>query len=140
MRLRKAVFDTNIYVNWFRTGFHHELLLGPGLVRYLCAVVQMELQAGATTLRSQRAVDQLLRAYQAGGRVLCPSPSLFNHAGQVLRQLRERGVEIRRTSLTHDVLIALSARSLGATLFTGDRDFALIRSVIDFRLELVGAP
>jgi predicted nucleic acid-binding protein len=45
---------------------------------------------------------------------------------------------VRRAALVNDVLIALTARSIGATLYTADRgDFEAIRRVRDFALEVV---
>jgi predicted nucleic acid-binding protein len=49
----------------------------------------------------------------------------------------EEGREIRRASLVHDVLIAHTARALGATLFTADTDYEAIKTVLDFDLERV---
>jgi len=44
---------------------------------------------------------------------------------------------VRRSSLVGDVLIAHTARSLGASVVTADRDYEAIRSVLDFDLEVV---
>jgi predicted nucleic acid-binding protein len=56
------------------------------------------------------------------------------------RGLREAaGREVRRASLVGDVLIAHTARSLGASLVTAGRDYEAIRSVLDFDLEVVSA-
>ena len=137
MSLRKAVFDTNVYIDWLNAGLHEELLLGRGFVRYMSAVVLMELRTGATMLPARRAVNQLARAYGSGGRVVAPPVDVFDRAGRTLQQLREAGREIRRASLVQDVLIALTARALGATLFTADEDYEAIRAVLDFNLEQV---
>ena len=51
---RKIVLDTNVYIGWLNAGLHEDLMLGPGYVRFLSAVVQMELRAGATTLPARR--------------------------------------------------------------------------------------
>jgi predicted nucleic acid-binding protein len=136
---RKIVLDTNIYVDWFNKGLREELMLGPGYVRYLSAVVQMELRVGATMLPARRALDQVVRAYRAADRIVAPDTEIFDHAGRVLQRLREAGREIRRASLVNDVLIALSARALGATMVTVDEDYEVIRSIVDFKLERVGA-
>jgi predicted nucleic acid-binding protein len=51
----------------------------------------------------------------------------------VLRELRAKGRETRRASLVHDVLIALTAREIGATVITGDvSDFEVIYELVDF--------
>lgn len=142
MILRKVLLDTNLYIGWLNRGIHEDLMIGPGLVRYLSAVVQMELRAGATTLPARRAVDHLSRAYRSAGRIVAPDAEVFDHAGRTLRRLREAGREVRRASLVNDVndvLIALSARSLGATVLTADEDYDAIRAVLDFKLERVAA-
>ncbi|WP_437905730.1 PIN domain-containing protein [Sorangium sp. So ce327] len=139
MILRKVLLDTNLYIGWLNRGIHEDLMIGPGLVRYLSAVVQMELRAGATTLPARRAVDHLCRAYRGVGRIVAPDAEVFDHAGRTLRRLREAGREVHRASLVNDVLIALSARSLGATVLTADEDYDAIRAVLDFKLERVVA-
>jgi len=136
--LRKVVLDTNVYIGWLNAGLHESVMIGPGLVRYLSAVVHMELRIGAATLLARRAVDHLVRSYEASGRHVEPPRSLFDGAGRTLRLLKDRGREIRRASLVGDVLIAHTARSIGAAVLTSDRDFVRIRSVLDFELELVG--
>jgi predicted nucleic acid-binding protein len=136
MNLRKVVLDTNLYIGWMNEGLHEALMVGPGLVRYLVAVVQMELRVGATMLPARRALDQLVRPYRAGGRILVPDAETFDHAGRVLQKLRETGREIRRASLV-DVMIALCARSIGAALYTADTDYQAIRAVVEFKLEMV---
>jgi predicted nucleic acid-binding protein len=118
-------------------GLHEDWMLGPGLVRYLSAVVFMELRVGATMLPARRALDQLVRPYRVGGRLMTPGAEIFDHAGRTLQRLRESGREVRRASLVNDVLIALSARSIGATLLTADQDYQAIGAVVDFKLEMV---
>jgi predicted nucleic acid-binding protein len=112
--------------------------LGRDFVRYLSAVVSMELRVGAGTMRARRAVDQLLHAYRSIGRLIAPTAEQFDRAGHALRRLRDTGMETRRASLVDDVLIAQTARGLGAVLCTADRDFERIRSVVDVAVQIVG--
>ena len=135
--MKRILLDTNLYVDWLNAGRRAELFVGGGHVRYLSAVVHMELRAGATTLRARRALAGLAAAYSRSDRLVAPEPAVFERAGSVLRLLRARGREVRRASLVNDVLIALSARSLGATVCTADAAFAAIREVEDFALERV---
>lgn len=136
--MSKVVLDTNLYVDWVSQGLRPELLLTPHLRRYLSAVVLMELQVGATTRPGQRAIASLERAYASAGRLIAPTTGVFSRAGTVLRRLRGEGREIRRASLVHDVLIALTARAIGATLYTLDgSDFEAIRRHEDFSLCVV---
>lgn len=137
MTLRKVLIDTNLYIGWLNQGLHEELMVGQGLVRFLSAVVQMELRAGARTLPARRAVDQLNRAYRTSGRIICPTAAIYDQAGRTLSLLRDAGREVRRASPVNDVLIALSARSLGATVLTADEDYEAIQAVLDFKLERV---
>jgi predicted nucleic acid-binding protein len=77
--------------------------------------------------------------YRAGqaGRILCPSASIFHRAGQILRELRAWGRDMRRASLVGDVLIALTGRASGATVWTADAgDFEAIRAIEPFSLRL----
>jgi len=138
--LTKVILDTNLYVDWFNRGRHEALMIGPGFVRHLSAVVQMELRVGARTRPARRLLDQLARTHAAAERLIAPSPTVFDDAGLVLQGLRMTGREVSRASLVNDVLIALTARQLGATLCTADGDdFRAIRRVREFSLEVVRA-
>ena len=136
--MTKVLLDTSIYVDWLNRGRRPELMLGQGFVRYLSAVVHMELRVGATTRPARRGLDQLVHAYEAGGRLVTPSARMFADAALILQRLHSRGHEIRRASLVHDVLIALTARTLGATLHTTNAtDFEAIRNLREFPLQIV---
>jgi predicted nucleic acid-binding protein len=136
--MTKLLLDTNLYVSWFNSGLNEALAVGPGFVRYLSSIVQMELRAGAATRPARRLLDRLVRAHSASSRLVAPSPTVFDEAGLVLRALKMAGREVRRASLVNDVLIALTARTMGATLCTADAgDFEAIRRVRDFALEVV---
>ena len=138
--MTKVVLDTSVYVSWLNQGLHAEWLLGPGVVRCLSAVVLMELRVGATTRRARRAVSQLVRPYETSGRLVAPSARLFDEAAIVLQRLRMRGLEVRRASLVNDVLIALTARAMGATVVTANAaDFQAIRDSRRFSLHVIEA-
>lgn len=137
MNLTKVVLDTNIYVDWMNRGTFEEWMIGRGFARYLSAVVGMELSVGARMLPARRAVEQMVRAYEKAGRLLLPGAREFELAGRTLRRLREEGVEVRQASLVNDVLVALSARSIGATVITMDADFRAIERVVTFQLQVV---
>lgn len=134
----KALFDTNLYVGWLREGLHEDLFLGRGLAIHCSAVVLLELQAGVVSRSAQRAVDQLGSTYRKAGRLVAPSAEQLVRTGKVLRRLRQAGREVRRASLVNDVMIALTARELGAVLYTRDlSDFAAIRRIVPFQLTAV---
>jgi predicted nucleic acid-binding protein len=136
--MKRVVLDTNVYTSFMNTGAHESVVLGSGFVRHMSTVVLMELEAGASTSRARRAVGQLARAFDDTGRLLAPSAAAWSRAGGILRGLRSKGREIRRASLVNDVLIALTARDIGATVMTNDAsDFAAIHELVDFSLDTV---
>ena len=116
--MKKVLLDTNVYIDWLNRGDHDAVMVGPGFVRYLSAVVVMELRAGVSNRASCDAVDALTRAYRSAGRLVSPSSDVFERAGAVLRKLKFAGRDVRHASLCSDVLIALTARSIGATVVT----------------------
>jgi predicted nucleic acid-binding protein len=138
--MRRVVIDTNVYVDWINRGQHEAVLFQPETVKYLSAVVLMELRAGAFSPSDRRLLQRLQTAFERAGRVLTPSRGVFAEAGDALRRLQvDRGYKIGAShSIANDVLIALSARSIGATLVTqNDRDYRAIQAVRPFRLVIV---
>lgn len=65
-------------------------------------------------------LHDLFRTFRRLGWLLIPSAEVYEDAGHVLRQLQAvHGYRLRQAhSLTHDVLIALSARAIGGTVVT----------------------
>jgi predicted nucleic acid-binding protein len=104
------------------------------LVRY-SSVVLAELWRGATTPTEQA----LLRALERNHPAFPPTEMNWAESGQLLLKMqRVHGFEGRKLRDLHfDVLIALTARSHGATLITANRaDFELIREYRAFKLEI----
>jgi predicted nucleic acid-binding protein len=68
---------------------------------------------------------------------VAPSSEVFERAGAVLRKLKLAGHNVSDALLCNDVLIALTARSIGATVVTANAaDFAAIQQVEPFAFEL----
>ncbi len=138
--MRRLVLDTNLYVDWLNAGEHEEVVFQAGAVKFLSAVVMMELLAGAFAARDRKLLSGIFHTFAKLDRILAPSTATYREAGDVLRQLQTaRGYDLGRShSLANDVLIALSARSIGATVITRNkRDFLAIQSVRAFKLSLV---
>jgi tRNA(fMet)-specific endonuclease VapC len=138
--MRRVVIDTNLYIDWLNAGRHEEVLFQRDAVKYLSSVVVLELYAGAFLPRDRRVLRGVVAAFARADRMLVPSGAVWEDAGHVLRALQKsRGpVGTGYPSLVNDVLIALSARSIGATVITGNaRDFAAIRGVRPFKLTIV---
>ncbi len=133
--MKKVLIDTCVYIDWLNQGRHEEVMLGTGFVRYLSAVVAMELAAGAQHRAVRDSTSTLIRAYRSSGRLVAPSSQVFEHAGGVLRQLKLAGHDVRRSSICSDVLIALTARSIGASVVTANLDdFVAIQRIERFDL------
>lgn len=141
--MRRVVIDTNLYIDWLNVGRHENVLFQRTAVKYLSAVVVLELYAGAVSPRDRGVIRGVVAAFDRSARILVPSAVVYEEAGHVLRVLRrsrEHQAATRYGSLVNDVLIALSARSIGATVVTSNaRDFAAIRDVRPFELTIVPA-
>jgi tRNA(fMet)-specific endonuclease VapC len=138
--VRRVVIDTNLYIDWLNEGRHEDVLFQRDAVKYLSTVVVLELYAGAFSPRDRRVLRGIVAAFERADRMLVPSGAVWEDAGHVLRVLQtSRGaVGTGYPSLVNDVLIALSARAIGATVTTSnERDFAAICRVRPFKLSII---
>jgi hypothetical protein len=138
--MHRLVIDTNVYIDWLNKGRHEDVLFQHDAVKYLSAVVLMELRASAVSRADRRLVQRLETAFERAGRILAPSKAMFAEAGDTLRRLQiEAGYNIGGSrSIANDVLIALSARSIGAIVVTqNERDYRAIERISSFRLTIV---
>ena len=118
----KVLLDTNVFIDYLRADLHADWIFGgvSNTIRFLSAVVLMELRLGADTLRRKRAVDRIQAAFPMG-RLIAPLPSAFDHAGRLFRTLYGDGSGLAdRLAPVNDLLIALTARQMGATLVTSN--------------------
>ena len=130
---RFAVLDTSVYIENFKTGrFAFRLLQAPFIVR-CSSVVLHELLRGARPGIERRFVTDLGKRCQ----VITPTETHWLAAADILNRMRKRehydATKVRETAF--DVLIALTARSIGATLITcNGTDFQAIRRHLSFPL------
>ena len=118
----KVLLDTNVLIDFLRAGIHAEWVLsGHGtVVRFISAVALLELRLGADTPKRKKAVDRLQQAFQSG-RILGLTPSLLDHAGRLFRTMYGNASGLSdRLGPMNDVLIALTAREIGATVVTSN--------------------
>jgi predicted nucleic acid-binding protein len=97
--------------------------------------VLAELWRGAT----KPAEHTFLKALEKNHPVLTPSEKQWLESGQLLGKMRsDKGFAPEKLRDLHfDLLIALTARSVGARLITSNRgDFELIKKYRDFNLEV----
>jgi predicted nucleic acid-binding protein len=138
--MQKVLFDTNVLIDWLNAGKYSEFLFGRGLVKYLSAVVLLELEAGAFSLKDRRLIQQLARGFEKAQRIVAPTMADWHEGGKLLRRLQqERDYNLSKAhSLTNDVLIVLSARRIGAMVITqNSADFEAIRQLRSFSLMIV---
>lgn len=131
--MQKILIDTNVFIDYLRGGEHADWVFGRtgSVVRFLSSVVLFELMMGASTPRQKRAVLGIERAFPAS-RVVAPNPASFARAAAVFCALYGDGAALRdRLGPVNDVLIALTARSLGAAVVTRNLDeFSRIAGVV----------
>ncbi|MGH7369713.1 MAG: type II toxin-antitoxin system VapC family toxin [Candidatus Methylomirabilaceae bacterium] len=138
---RKVIFDTNVYVEAIRGGPDaqaYQLLLSVVPRTYLSAVVVQELLTGALDIIGQRLVERFAHQAERTGRIILPTYANWKEAGRVLARMsrREPALRTRVPRLVNDVLLALSARQIGATLYTFNRrDFITISRYARFTFE-----
>lgn len=142
----KYLFDTNVYLEavrseeartQFRKTFYPLLP-----ATYLSAVVSYELAVNAYDRRTQTLLQDFVRPMERTGRVITPTFNDWVTASEVVTAIEEneKGWRSKLPALLNDILIALSARRIGATLLTYNReDFRLIRRHTDFSLRVLEA-
>ena len=138
---RLYLLDSNVYIRAFRDpafgielqDFHRRSL--PRLI--LSAVVASELLIGAQRADRERSVRRaLIEPFRARRRLVVPSWSSWQLVARVDQTLRRRPTNrtrLEQRSFLHDMLIAATARELGATVITDNvADFGLISRQLDF--------
>lgn len=128
-----ALLDTSIYIENFRSGrFTFRLLHSPFIIR-CSAVVLHELLRGAQALAERKFVFELSRHCQ----VLTPTEQQWLKAADILQRLRHREHydTTKLRELACGVLIALSARNIGAAVITTNHaDFRAIQKEVPVQL------
>jgi predicted nucleic acid-binding protein len=118
----KVLLDTNGLIDFLRADKHVEWVLGGHgtVVRFISAIVLLELRLGADTPKRKKAVDRLHQAFPSE-RTLGLTSAILDRAGKLFRIMygNASGL-IDRLGPMNDVLIALTAREIGATIVTGN--------------------
>lgn len=128
----KVVFDTNIYISWIRERKYPELLLNRYTQKYISCIVLTELWAGAKTKPAIRLMEKLQQPYLKAGRVSLLSANHCILAGQILSDFPDNYRDkVKAASFVNDIYIGLTAVSIGAVLYTENKeDFEIIREYL----------
>ena len=140
----KYLLDTNVYVEAVRSDAARQRF-GATFFRllpttFLSAVVAYELYVNARDRFSRRLVREFIGPMERAARVVTPTFDDWVKAAEIVAVIEERHRQWRSKlpALLNDILIALSARRIGATLFTYNKDdFLLIRSHQSFYLRIL---
>jgi len=145
--MAKHLIDTDLYIDLIQGGTTFAVIRelydkeSPGI--YFSSVVAQELLAGARSPAGRRRVETLFRPFEKVGRVITPNHIQWKDAGAMLAKVLHvrSDLKAKLPGLVNDCLLALSARSLGATLYTRNReDFMLLRSIRSFSLVVISDP
>jgi predicted nucleic acid-binding protein len=120
----KYLLDTNVYIEAcrseekrarFRTTFFPLLP-----ATFLSAVVAYELYVNAQDRRTRRLVQEFIHPLERSGRVVSPTFADWLAVSEIVTAIEEkdRGWRSKMPALLNDILIALCARRIGATVFT----------------------
>jgi predicted nucleic acid-binding protein len=140
----KHLIDTDLYIDLIQSGTTLPLIRelydkdAPGI--YFSSIVAQELLAGARSPVGKKRVEILFRPFERVGRVVTPSHNQWKDAGDILAKVLQRRPDLKSKlpALVNDCLLALSVRSLGATLYTRKRDdFFLLRGIRPFSLVVI---
>lgn len=135
--MSKITFDTNIFVSRPRVQLPENF--------YLHAVVLQELVAGAADDTELKAWSVVRSRYHKIGRLLVPTEEDWWQVGRILNALQRglksqsggetpRMMATEKYRLTHDILIARTAKRAGVTIVTDNRkDFDKIQKFCNVR-------
>jgi predicted nucleic acid-binding protein len=117
---RLQILDSSVLIPWLRDGSYDQLVTASFTSRQsiLCTVVWMELYAGTRSASDKRDLDRMVQALADVGRVISPQPKDFYQAGQMIAYYARQYGAIQPRDHANDVLIALCASRVSATLIT----------------------
>lgn len=96
-----------------------------------------ELYAGAMDVSSVKLLDKMHDTFSSMGRLVVPDAMDWQKTGKVVAQLGKKyGFEnVFLSKITNDILIAATARKIGAVVVTNNKkDFLRIQEYIDFMI------
>jgi predicted nucleic acid-binding protein len=139
-----VLLDTNVYLFAMRSAagadFFERRFVPLVFQTFISGIVVEELYAGALTPGAIRLVEQYVGALERARRVIAPTFQDWKEAGKLVASLTlkepERKPKVQK--ILNDILLVLTARRIGADLFTFNADdFELIRRHKPFFLKVL---
>ncbi|MBI4826928.1 MAG: type II toxin-antitoxin system VapC family toxin [Nitrospirae bacterium] len=135
----KVICDTSIYIPFINQGIAHPAVFNEtsAPLLYMSSVVVSELYAGAHDSQSIKLLDKLYHTFQNVGRLIVPNDEDWRQTGGIIAKNRKkyRYDSTYLSRLQNDILIACSARRIGAFVLTkNEKDFVRIREFVDFHI------
>jgi len=141
-----VLLDTNVYLFAIKSAaganFFERHFLPLIFQTHLSSIVVEELYAGALDVGAIRLIERHVGALERAGRVVTPTFHDWKEAGKLIAQItrKEPGRKRKIQQMLNDVLLALSARRVGADLYTFNQaDFELIRRFKQFSLRVLSS-
>ena len=121
--MAKHLIDGDLYIDLIQSRATLPILRelyendAPGI--YFSSIVIQELLAGARGPRARTQVETLYRPFERAGRIVTPNHSQWKDSGDMLAKALTMRPDLKNKlpTLVNDCLLALSARSIGATLY-----------------------
>src|SRR5262249_39041359 len=99
-----------------------------------------ELYAGALDMKGVRLIERYVGSLERAGRIVYPTFQDWKNAGRLVALMtkKEPGRKPKVQQMLNDILLALCARRIGATIFTYNReDFRLIKRHLSFECTVL---
>jgi predicted nucleic acid-binding protein len=140
----KYLLDTNVYLGAFRSEerkAQFRQTFFPLLpATFLPSVVAYELYVNAQDGRTRSLIQEFIRPLEQTRRIVTPAFDDWVEASAIVTAIgqKDRGWRSKLPALLNDILIALCARRIGATLLTYNKDdFRLIHRHKNFSLRVL---
>ena len=142
--MAKHLIDSDLYIDLIQSRTTLPILRelyendAPGI--YFSSIVIQALLAGARGPRARTQVETLYRPFERAGKIVTPTHSQWKDTGDMLAKALTMRPDLKNKlpTLVNDCLLALSARSIGATLYTRNRDdFMVLKRLRAFSLVVI---
>lgn len=140
LRPEKILFDTSVYISRLNKGYHADKMDQLNhVVLYLHSTVFEELIAGIQTPKEKRELFKLKKSFLKKERMVTPTDRDWEETGLMVNHFIHHGTSTTKKiiNMTHDILIATSAKNAGIRVITENKkDFEKIRMIKDFKLTI----